>query len=63
MSNAFAKRVALVSGGSRGIGRATALRLAREGADVAISYATRSKEAEQVVSEIRAGAQGDRRRV
>jgi 3-oxoacyl-[acyl-carrier protein] reductase len=54
MSHAFENRVALVSGGSRGIGRATALRLAREGADVAISYATRSKEAEQVVAELRA---------
>jgi 3-oxoacyl-[acyl-carrier protein] reductase len=54
MTLAFADRVALVTGGSRGIGRATALRLAREGADVAISYATRAGEAERTVAELRA---------
>jgi len=54
MFNSFANRVALVTGGSRGIGRSTALRLAREGADVAISFASRSREAEHVVTEIQA---------
>ncbi|HJT35526.1 MAG TPA: SDR family oxidoreductase [Pirellulales bacterium] len=54
MADAFTGRVALVTGGSRGIGRATALRLAREGADVAISYASRAAAAEEVVAEIQA---------
>ena len=40
-SSAFDGRVAPVTGGSRGIGHAIALQLAREGADVAISYACR----------------------
>ena len=54
MAGEFENRVALVTGGSRGIGRATALQLARGGAHVAIGYGTRKETAEQVVAEIRA---------
>lgn len=49
-------RIALVTGGSRGIGRAACLALAAEGASVVVHYATRRQAAEEVVSEItRAG--------
>jgi NAD(P)-dependent dehydrogenase (short-subunit alcohol dehydrogenase family) len=54
VTNAFEQRVALITGGSRGIGRATALRLAREGADIAFSYATRAGDAEETAAAIRA---------
>jgi 3-oxoacyl-[acyl-carrier protein] reductase len=45
---------ALVTGGSRGIGRAIALRLAADGHDVAVGYAARAESAEEVAAEIRA---------
>jgi 3-oxoacyl-[acyl-carrier protein] reductase len=47
-------QVALVTGGSRGIGRAAALHLARAGADVALTFHTRADEAESVAREIQA---------
>ena len=46
-------KTALVTGGSRGIGRAIAVRLAEEGADVSISYARSAQAAEQAVAAIR----------
>lgn len=45
-------RVALVTGSSTGIGRATALALAREGADVVVTYITNRDKAEEVVEDI-----------
>ncbi|MEI7861406.1 MAG: SDR family oxidoreductase [Planctomycetota bacterium] len=47
-------KVALVTGSSRGIGRACALRLAEAGADVVINYVTSAREAEEVAQEISA---------
>jgi NAD(P)-dependent dehydrogenase (short-subunit alcohol dehydrogenase family) len=48
----FNKKIALVTGGSRGLGKNTALRLAAYGADSIITYNSRKEEADAVVSEI-----------
>lgn len=47
------KRIALVTGGSRGIGRAIAIRLAMDGFDVLITYRSARQEAEQTCEAIR----------
>ncbi|AKT39589.1 3-oxoacyl-ACP reductase [Chondromyces crocatus] len=46
-------KIALVTGGSRGLGKNTALRLAERGHDVVLTYQSRQADAEAVVAEIR----------
>jgi glucose 1-dehydrogenase len=51
-------KVAIITGGDQGIGRAIALRLAAEGADIAFCYRSNRAGAEEVVSRITGGAAG-----
>lgn len=54
-ARALEGRRALVTGGSRGIGRATAIALARAGASVAVGYSAHPDSAEAVVAELQSG--------
>lgn len=52
-SEQLTSKVALITGGARGIGKATTLKLAQAGCDIAIAYYNSSDEAEKLVNEIR----------
>ncbi|MFY7697697.1 MAG: enoyl-[acyl-carrier-protein] reductase FabL [Legionella sp.] len=53
MVGLFADKVALITGGAKGIGRATALKLANSGCNIAIVYYNSCEEASNLVDEIR----------
>ena len=53
ITNRLVGRVALVTGGSRGIGAEIVRRLAAEGADVGFTYHTGKDEAERVAGQVR----------
>src|SRR5229473_4525008 len=50
----LANRVALITGGSRGIGRGIAVRLAQEGARIAIGYRSNKVAAQQTLRQLQA---------
>jgi 3-oxoacyl-[acyl-carrier protein] reductase len=57
MAGALADKVAIITGSSRGIGKAAAIALAAEGANVVVNYASSSGAADAVVAEIQAMGQ------
>jgi len=54
MDHALSNKTALVTGGSRGVGKATALKLAEKGANVIITYRAKEDEAQAVIAQIEA---------
>ena len=51
--NTQTQKIALITGGSRGLGRNTAESLARKGVDAVITYRSRADEAQAVVAKLR----------
>lgn len=51
-SKPLSGKVAIITGGSKGIGRSTAIRLAKDGASVAINYASDPAAANELIKEI-----------
>ncbi|HSN08970.1 MAG TPA: SDR family NAD(P)-dependent oxidoreductase, partial [Hanamia sp.] len=47
-------KIALITGGSRGLGKEMAIRLAEKGADIVITYVSKKEAAEEVVKHIEA---------
>jgi NAD(P)-dependent dehydrogenase (short-subunit alcohol dehydrogenase family) len=52
--NAMTQKIGLITGGSRGLGKSTALAMAAQGVDVILTYHSKKAEAEAVVAEIAA---------
>ena len=52
MMETKANKIALVTGGSRGLGRNMAIRLAEKGIDVILTYHSNKQEADKIVAEI-----------
>lgn len=53
-TNSTTPRIALITGGSRGLGRSMALALARQGSDLVLTYRSRQDEAQSVVAAVEA---------
>ena len=51
----MSRKIALITGGSRGLGKSAALKLAEQGVDVILTYRSQQAEAQEVVAAIQAG--------